>query len=254
MSDVSLEASYGALSWLAFDVRVPYRIVDITPTYTEIDGSPKQVPDDIHHHDRTITGLGDPWLLLRLGARKDALDASSRLGVSLPLGMTQPDPFELGQRGQWHEHTQLGTGIVMPIVSLAVSYRLEPWTIGGSLFGLFGLYENQHGWRPSSRLGVGSRLSLSLAGGKLTPFATLDLAHQTEEAWHGERGLEGSTIRSELLLGGGLGWRFADPWTLELGLRARAATLSEESGFDYPGSADLSLSTRFDLAPGTGSE
>lgn len=249
MTDVNLDVSYGVLSWLAVEARLPYRIVDITPTYSELDGSPKSVPDDIHHHDRTITGIGDPWLLLRLGARSGELTTSSRLGVSLPLGSIEPDPFELGEQGLWHEHTQLGTGVVMPIVSLAASYRVEPWIVGGSLFGLFGLYENRYGWRPSSRLVAGSRLSLELLSGELLPFATVDLAHQTEEAWNGEQGLEGSTIRTELLLGAGLGWRFAEPWTLELALRARAATLSEESGFDYPGSADLSLSTSFDLAP-----
>ena len=248
MSDLNLDASYGVLPWLAVEARFAYRLVDISPTYTEIDGTPKAVPHDIHHHDRTITGIGDPWLALRLGARRGDLVTSSRLGVSVPLGETRPDPFALGAQGLWHEHTQLGTGIFMPIVSLSASYRFQPWELGGTLFGIFGLYENEHGWRPSSRMVVASRLSLETLDGRLFPFVMLDLGHQTEEAWHGERGLEGSTIRTELLLGGGLRWLFADPWALELAVRGRVAVLSEESGFDYPGTVDLSLSTRFDLA------
>ena len=38
----------------------------------------------------------------------------------------------------------------MPVVLLAAAYRAEPWELGGSMFGLFGLYQNEHGWRPSS--------------------------------------------------------------------------------------------------------
>jgi len=250
MSDLSLDASYGVTDWLAVEGRFTYRLVDIEPSYTEIDGTPKLVPGDIHHHDRTITGIGDPWLLLRLGARSGELTTSSRLGLSVPLASTEPDPFALGARGLWHEHTQLGTGIFMPIVTFTAAYRFERWELGGALFGIFGLYENEHGWRPSSRLAAGSRLSLDVLEGKLWPFVLFDFAHQTEEAWHGEQGLEGSTIRSELLLGGGLRWLLADPWALELAVRGRIATLSEESGFDYPGVIDLSLSTRFDLGPG----
>ena len=56
--------------------------------------------------------------------------------------------------------------------------------------------------------------------------------------------------RTDLLVGGGLGWEFAPSWRLEIGARARVLKLSSAPGFDSPGVLQLALSTSLDkLAP-----
>jgi hypothetical protein len=59
-------------------------------------------------------------------------------------------------------------------------------------------------------------------------------------------------VRTDVLLGGGVAWTFADPWTLEVGVLGRVAKLTDANTLDYPGVVQLGLSTRFDLAGGEG--
>lgn len=245
-SDVNLDLSYGVASWFAAEVRLTLRIVDTTPTYREQDGAPKLVPDDIHHHDRTIVGPGDPWVVARFGGVLGKLLAAGRIGVSLPFGSTEPDPYRLASRGQWHEHTQLGTGTVMPIVGLGLSYDTGPVEVAASAIGFFSLYENQHGFRAPARYFGGLRGSVPLLGGKLTPFATVDFAHETNEIWNGRLGLEGNTQRTDLLVGAGLSWELVDRLRAELVGRGRVGRFATGVSFDSPGFVQLSVSTYFD--------
>lgn len=249
MSEVSLDGSYGITSWLAVEARLALRIVDVTPTYSELDGTPKLVPDDIHHHDQTLVGPSDPWLVLRVGAASGKLVTGARLGVTLPIGNTEPDPYALGARGEYHEHTQLGTGTFVPIVGAGVSYTLDPVELDLSALGFFSLYENREGFRAPSRMFLSLRATVPLLDGALRPYVALDLARQAGERWDGAPGLEGDDERTELLLGGGLAWTFADPWQAQIGVRGRLAKLTDAAGFDYPGILDLGLSTHFDVGP-----
>ena len=247
MSDVSLDASYGLTSWLAAELRLAVRIVDITPTYSELDGSEKLVPDDIHHHDTTIVGPTDPWLSLRFGGALGKLTTSARLGLTLPLGGTEPNPYALGEQGLSHEHTQLGTGTLVPIVGVGLSYALDPVDLSISGLGLFSLYENDHGFRAPSRYYLSARATLRLLDGAVRPYVEGDLPHETQELWDGAPGLEGSNVRTDVLLGGGVSWAFSKPWTLEAGFLARVAKLTETATLDYPGVVQVGLSTNFDL-------
>lgn len=254
MGDVSLDASYGLTPWLAVETRLLLRIVDVDPTYSELDGRPKSVPNDIHHHDQTLVGPGDPWLVLRAAAAMGRLTTGARLGVTLPIGRTEEDPYALAREGRWHEHLQFGTGTFVPIVGVGVSYAIEPVELSLSALALFSLYENSEGFRAPSRYFLSTRASLPLLEGALKPYVAADLVHETEELWHGRVGDEGSTVRTEILVGGGLAWRFSDPWTLEAGVRARVARLTDAATFDYPGLVQLGISTYFDLGWPTGTE
>lgn len=250
MSDLSLDGSYGITPWLAAELRFALRVVDTTPTYSELDGRPKQVPDDIHHHDRTLVGPTDPWVSFRFGGASGKLVTSARLGLTLPIGRIEPDPYELGARGAWHEHIQHGTGTFVPLVGIGLSYALDPVEIAASGMGFFSLYENRHGYRAPTRLFASLRVTAKFLDGKLRPYLEADLPHETQELWGGHPGMEGSNVRTDVLAGAGLGWTFADPWAVELGVLARVAKLTEGATLDYPGVVQLGLSTRFDLAGG----
>jgi hypothetical protein len=251
MSETALEASYGLTPLVALEARLSLRVTGITPTYSELDGAPKLVPNDIHHHAVTLVGPGDPWLSVRAFARAGKLTTTARLGFSLPLGRTEPDPYALAAEGKWHEHMQFGTGTFMPLVGAGASYNFNPVEISGSALGLFSLAENSHGYRAPSRYFVSTRGALSLLDGDLRPNVSLGLVHETEELWQGRAGLEGTTVRTDILAGAGVAFRFADPWTVELGVRARLAQLTNAASFDYPGILELSLSTQFDTLNAT---
>jgi hypothetical protein len=249
LTDVSVDASYGVRPWLAAEVRLALRIVDITPTYTELDGRPKEVPNDIHHRDQTLVGPTDPWLVLRVGGKEGCVVAGARLGITLPIGSTEPDPYALGAEGKSHEHTQFGTGTFLPIVGGGLSCALAPVDLSVSALGLFSFAENAHAFRAPSRFFAGAQAGYAL--GALRPYVSLDLSHETEELWHGGPGLEGSSVRTELLMGAGASWAFAPPWRAEVGVRVRAAQLTSGASFDYPGILQLGLATSFDLGGGS---
>jgi len=247
-SDVVVDASYGITSYLAAELRLALRVVDLTPSYTEQDGTPKQVPNDPHHHDVTLFGPTDPWIVMRFGATAGKLVAQSRIGVSVPIGKTQPNPYELGLRGISHEHTQFGTGTFVPIVGVGLSYSIDPVTIDASAVGLFNIYENDKGFRAPLRFYPSVRVTFDLLDGKLKPNVAAELPYEGAERWNGTANSEGEGgWRLDLLAGGGVTWIFADPWQADLGLRARIASWHGGAVFDYLGVVQFGLSTHFDI-------
>ncbi len=252
MAETVFDASLGVTPWLAIDTRWSLRVADVNPTYSELDGTPKQVPDDTHHHDETLVDVTDPWLLARLASVHGDFVGAVRLGLSFPVGRTEPDPYALGRQGESHQHLQAGTGTVVPIVGVGLAYALArstktPVTLGLGGIGFYNAYENGEGFRAPVRLYASHRVSVSFMDGVLTPFAECTIAHEGEEYWNGEVGLEGSNVRSELYLGGGLEWRFYDEWAVDLTTRGRVASLTDAPTFQTYGIFSLGLSTRFDL-------
>ena len=247
IAETVLDASLAITSWFAVDTRWSFRIADVNPTYSELDGTPKQVPNDIHHHDETLFDITDPWLLGRFAASRGNFVGIARLGLSFPIGRTEEDPYRLGRQGKSHEHLQAGTGTFVPIVGFGMAYTIAPVTIALGGIGFFNFYESSKGYRAPARLYGNHRVSVALLDGKLTPFVEATLAHEGEEYWHGEVGLEGSNVRTEVFLGGGIGWRFSDPWTLEATVRGRVAALTDAPAFKQSGLFSLALSTSFDL-------
>lgn len=252
MAETVFDVGLGITSWLGIDMRWSLRVADVNPTYSELDGTPKEVPNDIHHHDETLVDVTDPWVLFRLGSVQGDFVGMMRIGASFPVGRTEPDPYALGREGEWHQHLQAGTGTVVPIVGFGMGYTIGraakvPVTLGLSGIGFFNAYENDEGFRAPVRLYASHTVAVSFMGGKLTPFVETTLAHEGEEFWGGDVGLEGSNIRTEVYLGGGIEWRFYDAWAVNVTTRGRIATLTEAPTFTNYGLFSLGVSTSFDL-------
>src|ERR1041384_1864779 len=124
IAEAVLDASIGITSWFAFDARWSLRIADVNPSYSELDGTPKSVPNDIHHHDETHVDLTDPYVLARFAGTSGNFVSVSPVGVSLPAGRTEPGPYVLGRQGKRHEHLQAGTGTFVPIVGFGMAYTI----------------------------------------------------------------------------------------------------------------------------------
>jgi hypothetical protein len=249
LSDITADVSYGLSESFAIEGRFVVRVVDTTPTYSELDGSPKLVPNDIHHHDRTMVGPGDPWLIFRAGAAFGKLQTASRIGVSFPLGRTEPDPYALAAQGKWHEHIMMGTGTFLPIVGFGLSYPAGPVQLSASALGLFSVYENKDGFRAPSRIFGGIRVGYPITSLKLTPNIAADIAHESAEIWHGAYALEGFNARTDVLVGAGATWEFGTEWKLEANLKARVLRLTDAPAFNYPGLFQIAISKSWDLAP-----
>lgn len=247
LSDVTADVAYGLTEAIAVEARVVFRVADTTPTYREIDGTEKFVPNDIHHHDRTIVGFGDPWLVFRAAAAWGKLRTAARLGVSFPVGRTEPDPYALAAQGKWHEHIMMGTGTFMPIVGMGVAYPIGPVEFAASALGIFNVYENPDGFRAPSRMFGGIRAGYPIPSIKLTPQLTADIAYESTEIWHGAYALEGFNARADVLVGAGVQWEFAEKWKLEANVKARVLRLTDAPAFNYPGLAQLSISHAWDL-------
>lgn len=249
LSETTADVSYGLTESFAVEARLSLRIVDTTPTYREIDGTEKFVPNDIHHHDRTLVGPGDPWLVFRAAASVGKLMTAARFGVTFPVGRTEPDPYALAAKGKWHEHIMMGTGTFLPIVGIGLSYPAGPVELSASALGLFSVYENADGFRAPTRIFGGIRVGYPFPSVKLTPNIAVDITHESAEIWHGAYALEGFNARTDVLVGLGATWEFAPMWKVEAGLKARVLRLTDAAAFNYPGLAQLSISHSWDLAP-----
>ncbi len=234
VSEIPLEVSYGVLPWLAVEARVPLRVVGVWPEYSTLAGTELPIIDE-HHRRETLVGPADPWLTARVAGTVSKFSASARLGLSLPVGRTEPDPYALGRLGLPHQHIQFGSGTVMPVLGGFFQRAWSRVEVGIGVLGVVSLADNAYGYRSPSRAFVSLRATAPLLEGKLRPFVATDFNLESTELWHGRVGDEGSTERVDFLVGGGVAWQLAKSWSVDATFRIRAAKFAHGSTLDYPG-------------------
>jgi hypothetical protein len=250
--DTTLEVGIGITDWLAAEMRWGLGVVGVDAEFTTLDGAPLDRPDDVHHRDEVLVGPRDPWLLLRLAGRSGGLSATTRLGATLPVGATEPDPYEAGRRGEKHQHMQLGTGTVVPVVGAGLAYDFDParLVLGTSGLLLASFYENAEGYRAPARAFASVRGAVPLGAERnVRPMLELTLSHESAEVWNGALGMEGGA-RTELFAGAGIGWRFAGRWHTDATVRVLLARLTDAPGYETPVVGEIGVGTAFDLAGG----
>ena len=181
-------------------MRIPVRLVRDRVAYEDLARAPF-VPanPDRHHRDETLSGLADPELYLQAGGPVGHWSVAGKAGVSIPLGRTEPNPFELGRLGIEHQHIQFGTGTWVPILELGVG---RP--VGGIDFRLTGithlsLGENEHGYQAGNRHAL--LLDASYWPGERWGLETgLALAREEGETWSGRVEEEGNLGRTDVFL------------------------------------------------------
>lgn len=188
------------------ELQVPARILRTTIQFRRLDGTPF-TPDyeNIHHRNETLAGLGDPWLLARVTGVFEKFGITSRTGVGLPLGSTEPDPFARGRAGLSHQHIQFGTGTVYPIFALDASYALGPARLGGYGQVLLFLYENGYGYRAGNRYSGGVFGEIEVLP-RFRAGISSDLLNEQPERWSGVVQQDGNVGRTDLLVGGAISY------------------------------------------------
>jgi hypothetical protein len=163
--ELRLHAGYGITNWLAADLLWSLRVVHVGFQLEDAATRKPIVPPfgaDIHHRTETLVGLTDPWLSLRAGQALGRWAFALRVGVTLPVGSTVPNPFELAAQGKAHEHIQFGTGTVDPLVGAELRRTLGRFLVGSWILGKTSLYRDTYGYQAGSQILGGLNLSSDL--------------------------------------------------------------------------------------------
>ena len=228
LSELAVTVVRGLRPNIGLEVQVPVRLVRSRVHYQDLSRQPYAPPNpDLHHRNETLVHLADPQVALHLGHQATPWSVAARVGVSVPLGRTEPDPFELGRLGLWHQHIQFGTGTWDPILGLAVGRSVGGFEAQLNGVARLTLAENEHGYRAGNRysilLGAGRRL-----GDAWSADAGLSLAREEPEKWGGRIEDEGNLGRTDLFLSLGAGRAFPPIGTLALNLQV--PLMSETTG------------------------
>jgi thiol-disulfide isomerase/thioredoxin len=244
-SESRLEAELGILDGLAVGAILPLRVVATGITFRER-GSGAEVSlagENIHHRDETLTGLGDPWLVAHAGRALGAWQLDGRLGVTLPLGRTEEDPFRLGDMGLAHQHVKMGTGTVNLVAQLELARaigraRLSAWALTRQTF-----TENAKAYRAGDRYAGGLAARVGL--GRWVVGGGVEAQGETAETWAGvEPTDDGNRGRLDLLVGAEAAVRVGERAVLALSAKVPFHTDVVGGQLSYPVVLGLSLTTR----------
>jgi thiol-disulfide isomerase/thioredoxin len=221
--ETRLVGELGVASWLAIGAIVPVRVFETTIRYLDPSTSrPVAIENpEVHHRNETLVGPGDPWLLGRAATRTGPFTIGGRLGVALPLGRTEPDPFLLGDMGLPHEHSQFGSGTFEPLLGVDVATTLRGVRLDGFALTIQSLYANGHAYQAGDRYAGGIGAASAVGTERWRFRATLEAQHETAEQWHGVTQTdEGNIGRTDVLAGAEITWRATDDWHLGASLKA----------------------------------
>ncbi|HEY0882944.1 MAG TPA: hypothetical protein VGD87_15490, partial [Archangium sp.] len=252
LGELRLSADYAFFEWLSAELQVPLRLSGTTITFRRLDGTPFEPEGgDIHHRNETLFGVGDPWLSVKPSFRWKGFTAQGRVGLTLPLGRTEPNPFVLGRMGLQHQHVQFGTGTVNPLLGLQLAQRLGE-RVTPRLYGLaqLSLGQNQYGYQAGSRVLSGLAVDVQVHE-SLTLTATGDVLVELPERWDGVIEQDGNVGRVDVLVGAAVEWRVGG-FTLSLAGRGPVYQYffheSEDHGqLRFPFILSLGVERAFDL-------
>ena len=206
--------------------------------FEDLDRRPIVVPNgDIHHRNETLVAPSDPWLMAVKGWRVGPWSAALRGGVTIPLGKTEENPFELGRRGLPHQHIQFGTGTWDPLAGASLGRRFGEVMTIASVLARLPVSENRHGYRAGRRLSVTTNADRRIRG-PWRAQAGFDYARETAETWNGRIEEEGNLGRSDLLLSAGVARIFGNR-ALVLTAKVPLRTRSNGVQIDYPAIVSL---------------
>lgn len=204
ISEAAFVTEVGVGRGLGVSAVVPLRWVRARIRFEDLQHQPLDVPEgSIHHRNETLTGPGDPWLLLHGARGLGAWTVAGRGGISVPLGRTEANPFDLGRRGLAHQHLQFGTGTWDPVVGVAAGRRFGQ--VGFRLSGLarFIVSTSDHGYRAGDRYYASAAVDRRIAGA-WRGIAGVDVMREEAETWGGRTETEGNLGRTDLLASLGL--------------------------------------------------
>ena len=212
----SLRGEYVPADGWAVALQVPIRGADVLADFHDDEGQLMEGFESIHHRDELLIGLGDPELSgiwQAVGARADQpWSLQFSLGLSVPLGTTEPDPFVLGEEGQTHQHLFFGTGTFDPVVGAELRYVGSGWASRLWTASRASVYANEHGYRGPGVTEAGLGLLTSFGLPRLSFLLEVGAMHEAPARWDGERAKNSG--RTEILASLGMSWMASADWTI----------------------------------------
>jgi|SRR5882672_200594 len=226
VSELEITAARGLGANLGIDAFLPIRLVRDRVRYLDLSRQPYVPPNPgLHHRNETLSGLADPQVGLDYGRHWAPWTLAARLGLSIPVGRTEANPFELGRLGKWHQHIQFGTGTWDPLLGLALGRAAGPIDLQLTGVARLPVSENEHGYRAGRRYGLFLNGSPALPN-QWSANAGLKLAREEPEKWSGRIEKEGNLGRTDLFLSLGGGRRIASFGSLAVGVEIPLASKS----------------------------
>ena len=248
--ELRLHAEYGITSWLSADLFWSLRVVHVgfrlEDAATRMPITPPFGPD-LHHRTETLVGLSDPWLSVRAAKTLGPWALALRAGVTLPVGSTVPNPFELAREGKVHEHIQFGTGTVDPLVGVEIRRGVGRFSIAGWMLAKASLYQNSYHYQAGSQLLAGANASSGLWTRRWWFMFGALVYNEQPEHWDGLTETEGNLGRTDLMLDTAISLRFAGPWSATLSARLPIYSYAIGAQLNTPVIAELGIARSFDL-------
>jgi hypothetical protein len=202
----------------------------------------------IHHRTATYEGFSDAEL--SAGWRKlDPLGEGSTLrislGLTLPFGETEPNPWVLGDAGLVHNHIQFGNGTVDPLLDFYLGVPISAqWAFSIYGRGRFPFYENSHGYRGSIEAALIPRVTW-LPNKKFSITTGLSADYYGYSYWSGERDENSGQFSLNASVSAGM--KLTDSVTASIGTLLPVYTKSygSEDALDSAPVFTLSLARQF---------
>lgn len=244
-----LDAQLGVHRRFAFELFLPLRINVIDAAFEDESGAP--LPDfrSIHHRDEVIGGPGDFVVGGRIGLvlpeNVPRWNLDLRASLSLPTGNIEENPFELGERGEAHQHMFFGSGTVDPMLGLESQVAFDEWRLVTWTQAKIPAYANRHGYR-ASRLVVGGVGAQSGFGLKRFSFLLQpEVYFETPAVWGDEPARNSG--RLSLIATAGAFAMPAERWQIHLLAKIPYYTWAKGGQLRWPFLAILGFSYTFDV-------
>jgi len=220
VTEASVTVARGIGSKIGAEVVVPFRLVRSRIRYEDLAGqSFVPSPPDVHHRNETLTGISDPRLFAHVGGASGLWSYGARAGISVPLGRTEPNPFELGRLGLPHQHVQFGTGTWDPLFTVGIARLLGHSQVEATGFFRLPLGENAHGYQAGNLYQTSVTISRSLGGG-WGGYAGLNRTREEAERWSDRLEEEGNLGRHDVSLSVGVGRALGESGSFSAGVLA----------------------------------
>ena len=164
-----------------------------------------------------------------------------RVGLTAPTGGVEDDPFELGARGEAHQHAFFGSGSVDPLLGAHASYPVGPMRLSAEASARAPLYSGRKGYRQGFR--ANARLGAYWLFDEWQVGIQPSLYFETPSGWD-DRAAPNSG-RTTVQATGVAGWAPAEGPTFGLSLGKPFTVQSAGGQVDSPWLASASASWRF---------
>lgn len=250
VSEARLAVDVGLRGRWGLSVMLPLRTVTTSIRYLDTAGTEVQLlRPGIHHRNETVTGLADPTVMGSVAGKVAGWRLAARAGVSVPIGRTEEDPFALGDRMIAHQHIQMGSGTVNPVLAADVGRAFGTWRVGGFAFTQQALYENGKGYQAGDRYAGGVTAQRALGGG-WSVRGGAEAQAETAERWGGiVHTDDGNRGRFDAMLTGGGAWAATPRLTIDLAVKVPVYTHVVGGQLDMPAIVEVGASWRFGARP-----